>query len=261
MDIETMRRTAARTGLGLNYISKDEKISFILSYLWEEFGEDVVLKGGTALNRVHLSRGELSRFSEDIDLDFLAEGTISQKLDRIKQGMTSLKDVMVEGPRMLHRTARFDCFYVNEMGQKDRVMVEFYLSKPPFVERSNLLVKSPFSDAHPTIFSVHSMEDLLAKKVLALCGRVEGKDIYDIFHGIHCKYHQITFRKSLSMNQKFYKKENIHSAARASLKTAMSNVKYIGDSTNHFIPRNLRPNWKEMIRTLAEDLPMLLDED
>lgn len=255
MDIEILRYTAAKTGLGLNYISKDEKVSYLLSRLWEVFGEDVTLKGGTALNRVHLSKRGVSRFSEDIDLDHIAEGSIQRKMDDIKKGMADMEDMEVEGPRMLHRTARFDCRYTNELGQKDRVMVEFYLSMPPYLERSSILVKSPFSDAHPTIFSVYSMEDILAKKIIALCRRMEGKDLYDVFHALHNGYDKEKLREALRLNMDFY---GLQGDLSSNIKEAMENVKnnitYIGNSTNHFIPRSLRPNWDELVNTLEADL-------
>ena len=34
------------------------------------------------------------------------------------------------------------------------------------------------------------------------------------------------------------------------LKTARKNAYYIGNSTDHFIPRDLRPNWEIFIDTL-----------
>ena len=42
-DIEILRHLAAKTGLGLNYLSKDERISLLLEQLRDLFPE-VVLK-------------------------------------------------------------------------------------------------------------------------------------------------------------------------------------------------------------------------
>lgn len=80
MDIEMLRYLAAKTGLSLNYISKDEKLSYLLFQLWEIFGRKVILKGGTALNRVYLSKLNASRFSEDIDLDYFDDIPLNEKL-------------------------------------------------------------------------------------------------------------------------------------------------------------------------------------
>ena len=61
MDERMLKYTAAKTGLGLNYVDKEEMISLLLSQLWEIFGEKAILKGGTALNRVYLARIGLFR--------------------------------------------------------------------------------------------------------------------------------------------------------------------------------------------------------
>ena len=80
-DIEILRYLATKTGLGLNYLSKDEKISIILEQQRDLFPE-VVLKGGTALSRVYLAKKGVSRFSEDIDLDFISDKGLNEKIKR-----------------------------------------------------------------------------------------------------------------------------------------------------------------------------------
>ena len=61
-DPELLRYLAAKSGLGLKYLSKDEKISILLGELRTRF-PDVVMKGGTAINRAYLSKSGVSRFS------------------------------------------------------------------------------------------------------------------------------------------------------------------------------------------------------
>ena len=77
-----LRYLAVKTGLSLKYISKDEKISYLLSQLWDIFGRRVILKGGTALNRVYLSKLNASRFSEDIDLDYFGDMPVTKTLEK-----------------------------------------------------------------------------------------------------------------------------------------------------------------------------------
>ncbi|MCK5560091.1 MAG: hypothetical protein KAJ51_05835, partial [Thermoplasmata archaeon] len=64
MELRQLRYLALKNGLSLNYISKDERLSILLTQLWEIFDTDVVLKGGTAHNRIYLSKLGVSRFSE-----------------------------------------------------------------------------------------------------------------------------------------------------------------------------------------------------
>lgn len=259
MDIEIMRYISAKTGFGLSYISKDEKISYLLTQLHSLFGEDMILKGGTALNRVYLSKVGVSRFSEDIDLDYFSDGSLRDKIASIEKRMGEIRDFDVRGPRILHRTLRFDCYYVNELGNRDRVMVDIYLSMPSYLSSQPTLVKSPFTDAYPTVFSVYSLEDLIARKLVAFYSRNEGKDIYDLFHALHCDFNRNRFQKSLGMNLNFYRIEgNLYEGLITRLNEANKNAKYIGNSTNHFIPASLRPNWREMILSLKEEIEHLL---
>lgn len=92
-----LRYLAAKTGLSLNYISKDEKFSYLLSQIWDIFGESVILKGGTALNRVYLSKLKVSRFSEDIGLDYFGHD-LDESIRNIKAGMQEVRDFDVSDP-------------------------------------------------------------------------------------------------------------------------------------------------------------------
>ena len=250
MDERILKYTAARTGLGLNYVDKEEKISLLLSQLWEILGEKAILKGGTALNRVYLAKVGAARFSEDIDIDYF-NGNVDTSAKEIIDGMKKIKDFNVKGPRILHRTFRFDCYYINTLGNRDRVKVEFYLSRPPYVEAEVELVKSPFIDSYPTMFRVYSLEDLLAKKIVALYNRMEGKDIYDVFHTFNMAFEMEKFLKALELTTKFYRIEgDFWGELISKLSQAKKNARQIGNSTNHFIPKTLRPNWEELIESL-----------
>jgi len=141
-----LRYLSVKTGLSLNYISKDEKVSYLLSQVWEIFGDNVILKGGTALNRVYLSKLNVSRFSEDIDLDYFGKGDLNERIKAVEAKVKRIKDFNVRSPRILHRTLRFDCHYTNELGNQDRVRLELYLSQPPYIKSELSLVKSPFVD-------------------------------------------------------------------------------------------------------------------
>jgi len=258
MELEMLRYLAAKTGLSLNYISKDEKVSYLLSQIWEIFGESVILKGGTALNRVYLSKLKVSRFSEDLDLDCSVDyfgHDLDENIRNIKAGIQEVKDFDVSGPKILHRTLRFDCHYINELGNRDRLRVEFYLSKPPFVEAKPALVKSPFVDSYPTIFRVYSPEDLLARKLIALHNRMDGKDIYDVFYALKLDFDTEKFENALKLALDFYRIDrNFFENVTGKLDEVRKNARYIGNSTNHFIPKYLRPNWVEMIESLKGEI-------
>ena len=260
-DIEILRYLATKTGLGLNYLSKDEKISIILEQQRDLFPE-VVLKGGTALSRVYLAKKGVSRFSEDIDLDFISDKGLNEKISTIKDRVKEITGFDIEGPRILHRTLRFDCYYVNEFEQRDRVILEFYLTKTKSLKVEDVLVKSPFIETHPVIFKVYSLEDLMARKFITLYNRMEGKDIYDLFYCLDLEFDRGNLLKALKIMLDFYKvnQASFLNEVLLRLKEARKNAYYIGNSTNHFIPRNLRPDWNIFFDTLRLKIERALGE-
>jgi predicted nucleotidyltransferase component of viral defense system len=251
-DSEILRYLSIKTGLGLKFLSKDEKISIALEQLRELFPE-VILKGGTALNRVYLIKSGVGRFSEDIDLDFVSDKDLNEKIATINERVGGIKGFDVEGPHIVHRTLRFDCYYMNEFGDRDRIRLEFYLTRTGFMKLEDVLVKSPFVETHPAIFKVYSLEDLMARKFIALYRRMEGKDIYDLFYCLEMDFDKNVMRKALNLMLDFYRidKKDFLDNLILRLKNAKANSYFIGNSTNHFIPRSLRPNWKVFIDTLV----------
>ena len=258
-DPEILRYLAVKTGLGLNYLSKDEKISILLEQVRDLFPE-VILKGGTALNRVYLQKLGVNRFSEDIDLDFVSSKSLDKKISTIKEKTLKIRGFDMEGPRILHRTLRFDFYYINEFDQKDLVRLEFYLTQTEAVKIKDVLVKSSFIETHPVIFKVYSLEDLIARKLITLYNRMEGKDIYDLFYCLDLEYSVKDLLKALEFTLKFYKVDQFKFSNEilSRLKAARKNAYYIGNSTNHFIPRRLRPDWKSFIDTLIPKIERML---
>ena len=259
-DPEILKYLAVKTGLGLNYLSKDEKISILLEQVRDLFPE-VILKGGTALNRVYLQKLGVNRFSEDIDLDFVSGKSLDKKISTIKEKTLKIRGFDMEGPRILHRTLRFDFYYINEFDQKDLVRLEFYLTQTEAVKIKDVLVKSPFIEAHPVIFKVYSLEDLIARKLITLYNRMEGKDIYDLFYCLDLEYSVKDLLKALEFTLKFYKVDQFKfpNEILSRLKAARKNAYYIGNSTNHFIPSSLRPDWKTFIDTLNLKIERMLE--
>lgn len=254
-DPELLRYLAAKSGLGLKYLSKDERISILLGEIRTRF-PDVVMKGGTALNRAYLAKSGACRFSEDIDLDFISKRPLPEKIASITDRMKTIPGFEIEGPHLLHRTIRFDCKYTNEFGDRDRVMAEFYLTKSRAVKTLDALVASPFIETHPTLFTLYSLEDLLARKMIALYNRGEGKDLYDVFYCLEEKIDRAAFDRALAMAEESYKirPESFPGDLIDKLHELRKNAVYIGNSTNHFIPRTRRPDWKTFIDTLSQIL-------
>ncbi|MEF8849066.1 MAG: nucleotidyl transferase AbiEii/AbiGii toxin family protein [Candidatus Thermoplasmatota archaeon] len=260
IDLDILKLQAVKTGLGIKYLSKEERISLLLKQLNNIFSnQQIILKGGTAFNRGYLYEKNKGRFSEDIDLDYTTKTKIRQKIQNLKKNMKKIKDFKVSKPRILHRTIRFDCQYINQIQEKDRVQVEFYLNQKKSAKSPHkILLQSQYLPIEATNFNVYSLEDLIAQKLVSLYRRTEGKDIYDLFYGLELNFDKKNVYKALDKLSKHYHinlKQNIFLKKLLKKTEEMEqNSYYIGNSTNHFIPKNLRPEWTEFIRGLQEKI-------
>ena len=104
MDIQELRRLSAKTELSLNFIAKDLMLSKALLGLQNKNSmskgdvdngnvnnDDIILKGGTAINRMYLKNKEKMRFSEDIDFDIISAKNVKETIPRTKEIMKNLK--------------------------------------------------------------------------------------------------------------------------------------------------------------------------
>lgn len=252
-DIEMIKLVAMRTGLGLKFISKDEKISILLSELSKVFGERIfVLKGGTAINRIYLKK----RFSEDIDFDFIAREGKKEKTSTINEILKTIKGFDIERGRMMKDVIRYDCRYVNEFGDKDIVRIEFNLAYDKIVavdEPKKIVVSSfilPLVSAH---LLVYSFEDIVARKINALYTREDGKDVFDLFHALDLSYNKEMLGKALGLIG--YKNiEKLKEELKNKLNLFEKRIFYIGNSTNPYIPVSLRPEWRSFIASLMSKI-------
>ena len=265
MDKDILRILSLKTGLSLNYISKEEHLSDLLANLSEILSDQYVLKGGTALNRIYLSKMGVNRFSEDLDIDYLSKEPVDTRIRNIKEAMKLVRGFDIKEPRLMHRTLRFDCRYVNEIGHADVVKVEYYMSHESADAAENpkkVLISSPYVPGSPALFNSYSLTDLLAMKLAALYGRTEGKDMYDLFYGLEADYDKSKLGKALEIQLRFYKidktREELFEALSQKLDQAVKKSEYIGNSTNHYIPAKLRPDWQVFIKTLRRKIEKLM---
>ena len=166
---------------------------------------------------------------------------------------------------MLHLNARFDCYYTNEFGDRDRVMLEFYLAnkKPESVRPLEpILITSRFIETSPAVFPCYSLEDLVAQKFVTLYYRKQGKDIYDIFHALDLDLDKKAVMGALKLRLKLRGEKMTPGKFLAELISQqdeyMSISTQLMNATNHFIPRNQRPNWKIFIATVFDKIDRFL---
>ncbi len=259
LDKELIRITAARSGLGMKFISKENRISNLLSQISNWKNMEMALKGGTAINRIHLR--DNARFSEDIDIDVFGSLNVDEKLALLNDRMGSIHDFTVEGPRMMRLTARYDAFYINEFGEKDRVMIDLYLAnnEPHAInDIEEQLISSNLIQTHPSLFPAYSLEDLIAQKLIALAYRLEGKDLYDLYFTTALDHDTDMVLGALKKRLELRNYQEDISTFLGSLIDRSSQFKdkwvMIMNGTNHFIPRSKRPDWRLLINTLFDRL-------
>jgi hypothetical protein len=261
LDIKVAKLISARTGLGTKFVSKDDKVSYLLHQmsLWK--GIDLALKGGTVLNRRYL--GENARFSEDIDIDVFGRPPVKGKIALLKECAGGLEGFEVEGPRMMKLTARFDAYYVNEFGERDRVMLDAcFADDSPICARPLTVevIGSGLTGTHPSAVRSYSLEDLLAQKLLALEDRTEGKDVYDLFFGLDLGFDKGSLLKGLELRLRPRGEtvEDFAQRLKARREDFSKGWVQIMNSTNHFIPMSKRPEWRSFIRTTFDKIDTIL---
>ena len=262
-DLDLLRLQAVKTGLGIKYLAKDERISLLLTQLHELFSDTIILKGGTALNRGYLQQVQRGRFSEDIDIDYPAHQSLAIKINHLKTTMKKIVEFDVSRPRMLHQTIRFDCHYINQLEERDRVQVEFYLSEGKTSSKPRVMVlQSQYIPVSATLFSVYIFEELLSQKMIALYNRGEGKDIYDVFYALDLTIDRAILRNALTQHLLHYhipfEYKEFVKELRKKIEGWEQNAVYIGNTANHFIPQNLRPDWRMMMSMLQEKIERLI---
>lgn len=227
MDLRELRRLAAREGISLNYIAKDERISDALLQL--QGHDELVLKGGTAINRVYLRN---KRFSEDIDMDIVSSNP-TKRVARIVEG---LKGFEVSGPMKTGKAIRYDLYYANPLGHRDRVMLEFNpVKKTSGFEKK--VVNFGFVPHESVLMNVYNVGRMVEMKAKCIKSRSDGKDFFDLCYLLDVPHKHIRLDKTGVLD---------------GVGRALKEVKRISNSANHYIPKDSRPLWDGLLRELAE---------
>ncbi len=264
-ELREARKIASASGLGLQYVLKEARVFDI----WKRLSPLVmskeirshaliVCKGGTALNKIYLSG--VQRFSEDLDFDAFFNGSPGrrQKIDFLQTELIAAlaKDYEVQKPRMMREIVRFTCTFLNEMGKKDSIFVEFNLQTPKVGTIEVQEARSQLWGAVVRV-PVYSFETLVAKKLKTFYERETGKDLYDIYRSLERK-NDSEMRKIISALRRVLKSEGIkYSDFVAGVSKALKDEDLIAGmhaSSNPYIPRTLRIHWGQAARRIREKL-------
>lgn len=272
LDARLIRRAAARSGMGLQYVMKEAHVFDVWHSLSPVIASGkirqqarIVCKGGTALNKIYL--GGLQRFSEDLDFDAFFSTNLgfdrSEKIDFLHENVISAidSDYTIDRPRVMREVVRFTCAFRNEMGQRDSVFVEFNIHTPFVGKVVTAKATSSILNLPTVSIPAYSFHTLVAKKLKTFYERETGKDIYDIYRSFErCK--TSSMKQVVSLLKRALEAEHIGyddfvSRIDAALSDA-DRLRRVHASTNPYIPSSLRLDWVKAAREIRDRLLPLL---
>jgi predicted nucleotidyltransferase component of viral defense system len=265
VELREARRIAANIGLGLQYVLKEATVFDIWSRLSPLAMSGkvkstvlIVCKGGTALNKIYFSG--VQRFSEDLDFDafFKRKLTRRQKLEFLQENLIAAltRDYDVQTPRMMREVVRFTLSFNNEMGKRDSIFVEFNLEAPKV---GRVVVREARSELWGLTVRIpaYSFEALVAKKLKTFYERESGKDLYDIYRSLEGRSDD-EIRRMASMLRRVLKSEDIkYSDFVSGLTRTLDDqdlIARVHASSNPYIPRSLRIDWKDAAKEIRQKL-------
>lgn len=236
MELDELRRFAAKEELSLNFIAKDEMISKALTAL--QGHDDIILKGGTVINRVYLKN---KRFSEDIDLDLIFNGTPKEAISRTQAIVNNLTGFTVAKPRIMKSTIRYDLYYNNPLNHKDKIRLEFKVIIKP-LQYGKKVVNFGFVPHESALLNVYDIEALILQKIDCILHRIEGKDFFDLYYLIDIPHKHCQELKTM--------KEDL--IKRILLEEKQ--IEAVANIINHYLPRNQRPQWPSFLEELKKKI-------
>lgn len=253
---------SARWGVPLNFAIKEFHLYDVLSQLAElapQSGLKIVFKGGTALNKIYFDE-PLQRFSEDLDFDDYSAGSREQRIGKLEEMACKIKGYSVGKGWRFRKVLRIECGYVLPSGQKDHVRIEFALQTPdPKVKPVMAMAKFGIANASLAGVPTYSFEDLLARKMIALSERDEGKDVYDVALGLQkADTKKLVAALGKALRAEGRKQRPVTATTDAFLEACRERLEEldsgrIGKLANPYIPVQNRPkSWKELIETLIQ---------
>lgn len=270
LNLEACRAFAIAHGLPLGFIIKEfrvfDALAALAAFNVHERGE-LILKGGTALNKIYFA--EIQRFSEDLDFDL---ATI-RETNTAKEFISRISLLMKEEgfvPRRIRSVGRresslqLELSFASQFGHEDYVRLDFAIK--PSIARKDIVesavVRSSFIERVVAGVRTYSFDGLIARKIAAIAARCEGRDVYDVAQGIRMvtkNFPSVVRRMLACEREKISPRELLLKAAK-NLRAA--NFVELRNLTNPFIPLALRPRdaagWRAMALTLAKQLEELV---
>ncbi len=182
-EFEIIQKT---TGFNIELLEKAYHLTRVLNEIQKHpiLKENLILKGGTALNFIYL---KIQRLSIDLDFDYtgkiLKEEMVKQRsqIEKEIKEITSRLGYNLKDRGSSYIISRQSLQYQTIRNTKDHIKIEInYLHRMPLGNKENKGFPSIFPDIAPFLVPTYSIEELIAQKSTACLIRSEPKDIYDL---------------------------------------------------------------------------------
>ncbi len=157
MDESTYAVIASKLGLSTNFIIKDHYLMRLLQYISMYTNKELILTGGTAINKVYLK--EKARFSEDADFELTFKIGINELIALVDRVIAKADDFFGVEKRLLKVYYQTDLKY-KQPGIEDKVRLDIAFNEiaPKRSEFSQIEITSTFSSERAYGLNVYSLE-------------------------------------------------------------------------------------------------------
>jgi len=181
---DELKKAAEAKKLSIENAEKDYLLELLLFYIYSEFGDTLVLKGGTTLYKIY----NLNRFSEDLDFTLNRRGLdLTKNLNKTINSLAligvdgKIKDVerhaneinvklYFKGP-LYDGTKESLCFVSLNISSRERIVEE--IKKEMVVPR--------YREIPSFEIFVMNESEIMAEKVRAIMTRNKARDVYDLW--------------------------------------------------------------------------------
>lgn len=167
-------------GFNLGQIEKDYLQHLFLIFLSRKLSNELVFKGGTALQKVY----GLNRFSIDLDFSQTAEIDFAELINAITKNIVGFGYVSrFEEIKTLGRTFRIKIhgpLYNNSQISASTLLVEISQRENILLEPQLRQITPIYNDLQPYSILVMQESEILAEKVRAIMARNKPRDIFDL---------------------------------------------------------------------------------
>ena len=177
-------RIARESGFRAGPLETVYRLARLLAGISERFGDELLLRGGTALNLLHL---DVPRLSVDIVLDFVGTADAEQARQRRPQLLAEIEALAqaagyeVAQERASYAMAHLRLSYLDADGRPAPLKFDVnFLDRVPVLAPVRLAVQHPFGDDLATsTMLTFALPELAATKTIALVRRALARDLFD----------------------------------------------------------------------------------